>query len=297
MSWQRTDENTYIDDTLVTCAEYQLFIDEMREQGKHYQPDHWTSGQFSAGNAQKPIFGARFQDAKDFCLWLSQRGGDWRYRLPTMDEATEFRSRSVDWGLAGHWVIPKDEHVHFAWMCGVPKNARNLKAEITKENIRNHAAHYLDRRIDDLSIQALLLDFSVERAVERINNNPIDINEDVEITETLKKQVDVFSQLPKIQFTGASQIIQRMEGIISDISRPLPQNIYRAQDRSLSIVLDLALAAAQASSQANQPSQDAFEKGLDFAMCLFLDFSNILERKEGSAKAFEGIRLVKERIK
>ena len=27
---QRIDENTYIDDTLVTCAEYQLFIDEMR---------------------------------------------------------------------------------------------------------------------------------------------------------------------------------------------------------------------------------------------------------------------------
>ena len=29
MTWHRIDEKTYIDDTLVTCAEYQLFIDEM----------------------------------------------------------------------------------------------------------------------------------------------------------------------------------------------------------------------------------------------------------------------------
>jgi hypothetical protein len=52
MSWQRIDENTYIDDTLVTCAEYQLFIDEMREQDKYYQPDHWTSYQFPEGGAR-----------------------------------------------------------------------------------------------------------------------------------------------------------------------------------------------------------------------------------------------------
>jgi hypothetical protein len=59
MSWQRIDENIYIDDTLVTCVEYQLFVDEMREQGKYYQPDHWTSYQFPKGLARESILGVR----------------------------------------------------------------------------------------------------------------------------------------------------------------------------------------------------------------------------------------------
>jgi hypothetical protein len=59
MSWQRIDENTYIDDTLVTCAEYQLFVDEMREEGKYSQPDHWISYQFPGGKAKEPILGLR----------------------------------------------------------------------------------------------------------------------------------------------------------------------------------------------------------------------------------------------
>ena len=73
MSWQSIDENTYIDDTLVTCPEYQLFIDEMREQGKYYQPDHWTSYLFLKGHAREPISGMRKSDALAFCNWLTKR--------------------------------------------------------------------------------------------------------------------------------------------------------------------------------------------------------------------------------
>ena len=88
MTWQRIDENTYIDDTLVTCAEYQLFIDEMREQGKYYQPDHWISYQFQEGTGREPILGARHADAIAFCDWLTIRDRmGWRYRLPSMSEA------------------------------------------------------------------------------------------------------------------------------------------------------------------------------------------------------------------
>src|SRR5215216_3807815 len=70
---QRIDENTYIDDTLVTCAEYQLFIDEMRDQGKYFQPDHWTLYQFPEGHAREPILGVRHSDAVMFSEWLTER--------------------------------------------------------------------------------------------------------------------------------------------------------------------------------------------------------------------------------
>src|SRR5215216_2360440 len=88
---QRIDENTYIDDTLVTCAEYQLFIDELREQGKYYQPDHWPSYQFVDKQARQPVLGVRQSDTKAFGAWLTQKEhGEWVYRLPTEQEAISF---------------------------------------------------------------------------------------------------------------------------------------------------------------------------------------------------------------
>jgi hypothetical protein len=63
MTWRRIDENIHVDDTLVTCTECQLFIDEMREQGKYYQPSY----QFPKGQAQIPILRVRLSDATSFC--------------------------------------------------------------------------------------------------------------------------------------------------------------------------------------------------------------------------------------
>lgn len=113
MTWQRIDEDTYIDDTLVTCAEYQLFIDEMREQGQYYQPDHWTSYQFLTGKAQEPMLGVRHSDAKTFCWWLTQREiGNWQYRLPHKREIEEFQLQlPEEKGILGYWSI--DTHIEF----------------------------------------------------------------------------------------------------------------------------------------------------------------------------------------
>ena len=77
------NELTFIDSTLVTHAEYQLFLNELHAQGKRYPPDHWAHFTFSAGQGQQPVLGVRHSDAQAFCTWLSERaGGAWRYRLP-----------------------------------------------------------------------------------------------------------------------------------------------------------------------------------------------------------------------
>jgi hypothetical protein len=122
----RIDENTYIDDSLVTCAEYQLFIDEMREQKKFFQPDHWTSWQFPAGQANTPILGVRFSDAQAFCAWLSQREeGEWHFRLPTADEATQYPIQKHNELFSGFWTPDGNDH-SFAWVGPAPVNPRGI---------------------------------------------------------------------------------------------------------------------------------------------------------------------------
>jgi hypothetical protein len=77
-----------IDLRYVTCAEYQLFLDEMRVQGKFFQPDHWSDTRFPAGQARKPVAGVRASDASAFVKWLNIRYSAVAiYRLPTTQEA------------------------------------------------------------------------------------------------------------------------------------------------------------------------------------------------------------------
>jgi hypothetical protein len=114
MTWQRIDEDAYIDDTLVICAEYQLFIDEMREQGQYYQPDHWTSYQFPEGRSREPVLGVRNSDAVTFCEWLAKRdAGVWRFRLPNYREARQHTILSTNDLLLGSWLVEQDGEMQF----------------------------------------------------------------------------------------------------------------------------------------------------------------------------------------
>ncbi len=83
----RIGDDRYVDRSPVTHAEYQLFIDEMRAQGEHRQPDHWRAYQFAPGTGRKPIVGLRKSDAAAFCHWLTARKpGFWSYSLPPRND-------------------------------------------------------------------------------------------------------------------------------------------------------------------------------------------------------------------
>jgi predicted NACHT family NTPase len=94
----RIDEKLEIDnDSYITYAEYQLFLDETGEQR---QPQHWQSHRFKSGDAKKTISGIRCVDANQFCLWLkswSEKQGLSSqltelvtfYRLPTPEERSQ----------------------------------------------------------------------------------------------------------------------------------------------------------------------------------------------------------------
>jgi hypothetical protein len=133
---QQIDENTYIRKNLVTSAEYQLFIDEMRGQGKYYQPDHWISYQFPEGQAHAPILGVRPSDAADFCKWLAGREhGMWNYRLPTSDEAEQYPLPSSAQSDLGYWIMGSDEEEFgFAWIGNAPLGGNIL--QLPREHTR-----------------------------------------------------------------------------------------------------------------------------------------------------------------
>ncbi|MDY6782228.1 MAG: SUMF1/EgtB/PvdO family nonheme iron enzyme [Cyanobacteriota bacterium] len=88
---RRIEDKVEIDTNYITCAEYQLFIDEKRAAGENRQPDHWKSYRFPPGDARKPIAGVRATDAEEFCEWLTQQHAELgvKYRLPTSREVEE----------------------------------------------------------------------------------------------------------------------------------------------------------------------------------------------------------------
>jgi hypothetical protein len=83
----RLDERRAVDTSLLSNAEYQLFLDEQRAKDMYHQPDHWPGYQFPAGRGRAPMLGVRPSDAVAFCEWLTERTHhEWRYRVPLTDE-------------------------------------------------------------------------------------------------------------------------------------------------------------------------------------------------------------------
>lgn len=84
----RLDEFIEIDTSSISCAEYQLFVDQKRKEDRYYQPDHWLTYRYPEGTSGDPITGIRSTDAIDFCEWLNGRypNREFRYRIPSVEE-------------------------------------------------------------------------------------------------------------------------------------------------------------------------------------------------------------------
>jgi hypothetical protein len=93
------------DESLITCAEYQLFLDEQRPESQFFQPDHWPDYRYPAGWGLRPMAGVRAADAVAFCQWLSARQtGEWAYRLPTAHEARDAARLAETLTGVGYWT-------------------------------------------------------------------------------------------------------------------------------------------------------------------------------------------------
>jgi len=303
---QRIDENTYIDETLVTCAEYQLFIDEMREQGKYYQPDHWTSYRFPEGQARKPILGVRHSDAVTFCDWLTKRDGkEWKYRLPSHSEATFCSIIPVEHKpTSGFWIIGVERNSRFEWAEFRPTDARSLR------NLENIFSGFIDpivkyeldigqgkyrewRRDPEFAKRKIKLAQKPmrERVQLLVNGLRSTCNLPLDLGDILDDYLNVhignlpppYRYRPKHGFdsTADFRCLQRRNlenggADIVDICKDTFRIALEISIHSLSLAVD---------------------KDLDFMSELVISMFTIEERIAGRSPAFEGIRLVKERTR
>lgn len=105
MSWRLINSNCEIDTDLITCAEYQLFLEET---DSNRQPFHWENLHFEPGMAKLPIAGIKPEDAIAFCTWLNEQKFDtFKYRLPTLTEANQ----SIITESIGYWCKEADNFV------------------------------------------------------------------------------------------------------------------------------------------------------------------------------------------
>jgi hypothetical protein len=130
----RADEHRYIDSTFVTHAEYQLFINEEREDGRYRWPEHWSNDTFTAGQGQTAVVGVRPADLFAFCNWLTEReAGDWSYRpvspadvkIMTQLQPAE-ATEDIEFTL-GYWINTKEGH-----HCQI-KLSRTLQNRLTQQ--------------------------------------------------------------------------------------------------------------------------------------------------------------------
>ena len=269
---QRIRENAYIDDMLVNCRQYQQFADEMRTQGKYYQPDHWTSYRSLAGQDQWPILGVRHSDALAYCHWLSeQEAGEWSYQLPTEEEAANFPPVPVARYPLGYWL---SEQYQFVWVGPVLKDPRKL------EPFREKFAR----------------DLSLERARDLATDLGLDLN------RTLALDLDrVLSQARGLAL-ALDRAIVRARLLASALAPALTRALDRsralspARARALNRVRDLARGRALALALARLPDRGRpADRDLQLAFDLYVDILTLQERIAGRSAAFEGIRLVKAR--
>ncbi|MEO0644758.1 MAG: NACHT domain-containing protein [Cyanobacteria bacterium J06650_10] len=93
----RLDEEVEIDREYITCAEYQLFVNEQKD--KQVKPAHWSTDRFEPGTAMHPILGISAQNANAFCEWLTQaKLTPFNYRLPRTSETNAYSIEKKDIG-------------------------------------------------------------------------------------------------------------------------------------------------------------------------------------------------------
>ena len=101
---RRLDERRAIDTSLISHAEYQLFLDQQAGGDSYHQPAHWSAERYPSGDGHSPALGMRCSDAVAFCAWLSKRDPDeWSYRLPYSAEAQDWAAARKNTALVC-WV-------------------------------------------------------------------------------------------------------------------------------------------------------------------------------------------------
>ena len=296
----RLDDTREADESLVTHAEYQLFIDDMHAQGEYYQPDHWQSYQFSPGQGREPVVGVRPSDAATCCDWLTGRTNDgWKYRMPYGGELPPLGTQET---RAGYWTVSYGscsiESQHEVSLDGDEVSrlrvglaldgclASDLAADTTGTPdlaLALHAAVWrvLNRapggdRDTDLK-HARDLARRLDLAMKRVRGLAIESTLDLARYRACAPTLDLDRTLDRARAYAVSFDL-------ADIVEPSRSQHTRAK------LVDISIACTSAYNRFHEIARARPETYLD----IYLDMVMLQGRREGKLPAFEGIRLVRE---
>lgn len=228
-------EETYRDTSLITCREYQLFLDEQPLQRK---PDHWRVPHFPPGQGNTPVRGVRAEQARAFASWLTRREqGPWRYRLPRAGELNE-QERAEILSDAGCWL---QEDQGFCWALQPPC----LPAELLEELL----THACPQESQQLSEQV--------NVVRRIIENAQHARDELAICDDLTTR-------PR---RDPTPWFKALEGAIEqgrELARKLEQALSSSpsQDLPRACLLTLAVALALSSQHESREATSRVQRSL-----------------------------------
>ncbi|MEI2771228.1 MAG: SUMF1/EgtB/PvdO family nonheme iron enzyme [Candidatus Competibacter sp.] len=296
MSWYRIDEQREISADFITGAEYQLFLDEKRVQGEYCQPDHWNDEQFPKGQAQEPILGVRGQDASQFCKWLSQRQGNkFHYRLPAPEEISNHPA-TVEKEI-GCWCAVGEKR----FVCGL--NLSQWK-EFFLNALNSDWSHIL-------TALALALALARDRAVDRARDLARAVDRALAIDFDLDLARAVDRALALDHARDHALALDRDHALALDRDHALARP-FTSKDLSALRSLCCTSIFLWALDHYSNPKPAWYKRlwskrteidvtrgipqGLDAALNLYAFFLLIDERRKGNLPAWEGIRIVRERL-
>ncbi len=217
----RIDENVEIDMSYITCAEYQLFIDEGLKANEHRQPDHWKSYRFPPGDAKKPITGVRSSDAKEFCEWLNQQQSvlGFKYRLPTLAEVEEY---PVTEKQVGCWCFDAEQRILAKIETGQKQTWEQKLGEVLAIN------RDLYRDLNRDLYRDLNRDLNLDLNPDLNLDLNLDLNPDLKPDINLDLNLDLYRDINRDLY----RVLNR------DLYLDLYRNLYRDINRDLNRVLN-----------------------------------------------------------
>lgn len=208
----RIDNTRSIDNDLICCAEYQLFIDEMQRKGKSFQPDHWPTNRFQNGHSSQPVTGIGVSDAVAFCSWLSEKYPDSSslYRIPNNDDLISSFPINTKFGF---WCIDKSRYILKGYKI-TTEHQKLISMILYRDfiNIINRAflrAHYFN----DLSIQRQSYFYEIAQILNLNIENNYDLSNILEYKSSSLKALD-----NSIGFNFAYTLILK-HNVLLDITR------------------------------------------------------------------------------
>jgi len=219
--------------SFITCAEYQLFLDEMYSLNRYYQPEHWTELVFEKGQAEQPITGVNFNDAQMFCDWLSKRHGK-NYRLPTNQEIENFSLTSKSeigcWGIDGE-------------LYGLPQRFETkLKTKLA--DMSSLPAIYFNLSLEEernFTVTNLIPNYNFKLDINLLNNRNLNLKRSTKrIVKENLPEIDFNLELacelhPKLAY----QLHKHLNELLSD-NEETQHSLDRALDRALNLAIALA---------------------------------------------------------